>query len=300
LFRHACKIARGFTWPIVISRRMVSGRCSAVIGSCIVVNPQGWIVTAGHVLKECDKVANAGDQTHALRAEIAAIQEDTTIESSERVARIATVKAPKPDDTLSSSVWFGKDGVRMKEGYWMEAADLGLARLEPFDPAWVPHYPVFKDPKTDFEPGTSLCRLGFPFYSLEPTWDAGTGAFRLPPEAVPLPFFPVEGIFTRMADIRLPSGAKVPVVVPPYPLRLIETSSPGLRGQSGGPIFDTDGRIWGVQSATTSYSLDLNTNYPQYLNVGLGVSPITIFGFFDEFRINYHVSPPNLTGELYV
>jgi hypothetical protein len=41
-------------------------------------------------------------------------------------------------------------------------ARIGAARLEPFDPSWITQYPVFKDPSKDFEPGTNLCRMGFP------------------------------------------------------------------------------------------------------------------------------------------
>ena len=35
-----------------------------------------------------------------------------------------------------------------------------------------------------------------------------------------------------------------------------ELSTPGLRGQSGGPAFDTEGHVWGMQAATNH--LDLN------------------------------------------
>jgi len=39
-----------------------------------------------------------------------------------------------------------------------------------------------------------------------------------------------------------------------------EMSTPGLRGQSGGPVFDTDGVIWGMQSATRHLDLDFDVN----------------------------------------
>ena len=35
-----------------------------------------------------------------------------------------------------------------------------------------------------------------------------------------------------------------------------EISTPGLRGHSGGPVFDAEGRVWGMQSSTAH--LDLN------------------------------------------
>jgi hypothetical protein len=37
--------------------------------------------------------------------------------------------------------------------------------------------------------------------------------------------------------------------------KFIETSTPGLRGQSGGPLFDVDGKVWGIQSRTNHYDL---------------------------------------------
>ena len=40
--------------------------------------------------------------------------------------------------------------------------------LEGFNPEWIKEYPVFKDPDT-IRPGTSLCRIGFPF--MESTTD---------------------------------------------------------------------------------------------------------------------------------
>jgi S1-C subfamily serine protease len=76
---------------------------------------------------------------------------------------------------------------------------------------------------------------------------------------------------------------------PPYPLSYIETSTPGLRGQSGGPIFDTQGTIWGIQVKTSHYPLGFNQK-DQFLNAGLGVHPSTLFGLFNEAGIGFAVS----------
>lgn len=290
MFRVACARARNFTWPAVISHRTVNGRCSASVGSCVVVNPEGWIVTAGHILKECDKLAKAEQQTRAVQAQIHAIENDPNIDRAERRNRLRSVKSPKPTDTNNTAVWFGRDRVLVKEAYFLDNADIGTARLEPFDPAWVSQYPVFKDPSKNFEPGTSLCRMGFPFHGVVPIWDQANAAFQLPVGAVPLPLFPIEGIFTRTAEIVLAAGPGLPAVAHPFPLRMVETSSPGIPGQSGGPIFDTDGVVWAIQSSTTSFPLELNTPEKQYLNVGLGIHPDTIFGFLDDCKVKYQKS----------
>ena len=155
-------------------------------------------------------------------------------------------------------------------------------------------YPVFKDPSKGFEVGTSLCKLGFPFHSITPTWNPTTDMFELPPEAVPLPRFPIEGIFTRIVGV---PGAGASALN--YPLLLLETSSPGLKGQSGGPIFDAKGSIWAIQCITAHYQLGFSPPVPggakdqkehQFLNVGLGTHVETVLGLFQERGITFQVS----------
>jgi hypothetical protein len=83
----------------------------------------------------------------------------------------------------------------------------------------------------------------------------------------------------------------------PYPLRLFETSSPGLRGQSGGPIFDTKGVVWGIQSLTRHFPLGFEPTVPgkgvkehQFLNVGIGVHAVTIVGLLKKQGIECQLS----------
>ena len=39
-----------------------------------------------------------------------------------------------------------------------------------------------------------------------------------------------------------------------------ELSTPGLRGQSGGPVFDSEGKVWGTQSQTIHLDLDFDVD----------------------------------------
>jgi hypothetical protein len=110
---------------------------------------------------------------------------------------------------------------------WDEVADIGLGRLEPFNPSIVGNYPKLKRDTADLDdigPGTSLCRLGFLFVQLAPTWD-GT-QFVLPP--IPFTRFPIEGMFTRNLNIELVDPDGNPTALP-FPVKYVETSSPGLK-----------------------------------------------------------------------
>ena len=70
-------------------------------------------------------------------------------------------------------------------------------------------------------------------------------------------------------------------------------------GQSGGPIFDATGTVWGVQSHTSHLPLGFSPGVPggrphekehQFLNVGRGVHPATIVGVLKKSGIKHSVS----------
>jgi hypothetical protein len=81
----------------------------------------------------------------------------------------------------------------------------------------------------------------------------------------------------------------------------IEMSTPGLRGQSGGPLFDQDGIIYGMQFATGHLHLGFDmkdheiihegkktriSNHP-FLHVGLCVHADKIKQFLSEHKIRF-------------
>jgi hypothetical protein len=222
----------------------------------------------------------------AYSHELQAIENDPTLNHQERRRRRAMLKKPKSTDLDRWSVWGGQQLV-FDRMLGLDPVDLAVAKLASFDPSSVSQYPVFKDPEHGVEPGASLCRIGFPFHAIEPTYDEATQSFQLPEGSIPMPLFANEGILARMGEMIVLDEKTGDRVNTEFPLKLIETTSPGIRGQSGGPIFDTEGRVWGIQSHTVSYELDFDTKDRQYLNVGVGVHVATILGFLDKQGIKY-------------
>jgi hypothetical protein len=171
----------------------------------------------------------------------------------------------------------------------LEAADIAVARLASFDTSRIPIFPTFRKTSADFETGTSLCRMGFPFWDVKPQWNAAANSFNLT-QNMPLPLFANEGILARQFEMILTDPAGNPVPPLPYRIRGIETSNAGLLGQSGGPIFDQNGIVWGVQTSTVSYPLDLNTEDNQYYNVGVGCHSETVIGLLTQRGVKHQVS----------
>ncbi|MCQ2070262.1 MAG: serine protease, partial [archaeon] len=66
----------------------------------------------------------------------------------------------------------------------------------------------------------------------------------------------------------------------------VETTTPGMRGQSGGPIFDTAGRIYAMQSRTEHIPLGFEVGN-QFMNIGMGVHGGTIRQVLDARKVDY-------------
>lgn len=314
MFKDALEIASGFTLPVVLSRQQVDGRCTSSIGTAVVINEDGWIVTAGHIIRQWKLLNDQVGEFKAAAAEREAINAETGLERHELKRRLNRLPRFRADHTQRCSGWWGRDGTELADFAFLDlqdkrfgdVVDLGIGRLQPFDPGWIKTYPTFKDPSKNYEPGTSLCKLGFPFHSITPTWDDEKQAFVLPPGALPLPRFPIEGIFTRTLNVAVkhPNGAAIRAKGPDgteWPedaFKYVETSSPGLKGQSGGPIVDTKGTIWAIQAKTQHLHLGFSPEVPgrrgqvehQFLNVGLGVHVETIFRLFADMNISYKMS----------
>jgi hypothetical protein len=293
MFKKAYAIAANYTWPIVMPRQTVEGKCYCSIGSMVILNQQGWFLTAYHMISAWKKLIEEKIKTDEHEASEKAIK-DTMLKKSERKSRLAKLGKLQRDATRNYAGYWGREGLNLVECFYNKVVDLAVGRLEPFDSSWVTQYPIIKNPSIPFTPGVSLCKLGFPFHSIKPSYNESRHTFEMPPFSSPLPLFPIDGILTRMMELVLiPPDIELPL----YPVRFIETSSPGLRGQSGGPIFDTNGVVWGIQIRTRPFPLGFEPIVPgkgvkehQFLNVGIGVHAVTIVGLLKEQGIECQLS----------
>lgn len=294
MFQKACLLAQQFTRPIIISRKTVDGDCSATIGTFVVINKDGWFVTAHHILDELNKIMLETEQTQRIRLAYETIRDDSSLSRLDRKKAYKKLTKLSGDQVERNSAWWGQNELRLVEVMSVPEIDLAVGRLEPFDESRFANYPIFKDPTKGITPGKSLCKLGFPFHTVQPEWDDDNQRFNLPEGSLPLPLFPIEGIFTRIILIQVDKPTR-----PKIPLEYLETSSPGLRGQSGGPTFDDQGTIWAIQSRTAHYALGFSPKVPgsrngetehQFINVGLGIQSSALVALFDEIGLDYQVS----------
>ena len=252
MFVQAIEAAAQFTRAIhAISRNYGSTDIQAHAATLFFINAEGWACTCKHVAQQLE----AGK---ALRTKAKDFKKELS-------ARLGEAKKSKLLRELEKKYGYSKKSPFELHNRFMDCIDgnLGLkiikhskvdAALIKFDGYTrlkCDSFPVFPTDTSDLKQGKSLCRLGFPFpefenyaYDDESDTIGWTTAGR-----VAQPRFPIEGMVTR--HIQDPDGN----------VFAFEMSTPGLRGQSGGPAFDTEGKVWGMQFATAH--LDLNFDVEQ-------------------------------------
>lgn len=291
MFQDATEIARGFTDHVVISSLREAGNVTAEIAAFVVLNSDGWAITCAHVLSRYQDAERDKQSAASLRKVVDDINMDSSLTPARKQSLLK--KVPRPDRnwiTRLSYAW-GMSGATVGMVHLDPLADLALIELQGF-PVAARNYPVFGNPAHHVRPGASLCRLGYPFNVLTSSWDDVKASFTVTPGTFPMPLFPLEGMHTRTVVFQDPATGRQS--------SFLETSTPGLQGQSGGPIYDVAGTVWAIQSRTSSYQLGFSPVVTeggkkivehQFLNVGLGADVAEIVRFARDSGVAISVQP---------
>jgi hypothetical protein len=289
MFVRACEEAAKFTRPVVIAQRKLGGVVSTALGAFVALNADGWIVTAGHIFVPAKRFQEDQIKIGNYRRDIEAIDARGDIDAKRK--RSLKARVPHSNDWIEySTMWWGCDTAMIAESYVYPSADLAVCRLNNLDMRFVTAFPRFRRP-VNAKQGTSVVKIGYPFHEISAEWD--TAAYKFALHVGPFPLFPIEGIHTRYIDNGTsPEG---------FPVKFVESSSPGLRGQSGGPWLDADATVWAIQSSTQSYALGFTPEVMdgnrkikehQFLNVGIGVHLETLEAVFARHDISVDWADP--------
>lgn len=286
MFSTAYNIVKNFTRPVALSSRLANGTVRCGLATFVVVNKDGWIVTAAHILNDLALLQTHLAEKQEYERRRAAIAANATLSAKERKKQNSRLVF-NPEWITNQSFWWCADRAVAQDFQVDQQTDVAIAKLRSFDISGITTFPVFKKPDSDPPPACSLCRLGFPFVRITATFDEATGAFTLQNFTLP-PMFPNDGIHTRI------------MVAPDPPnnrnVKFIETSTPGLMGQSGGPLFDVKGEIWGIQTRTAFLELGFSPKKKegnreivehQFMNVGMASHVQHVVDLFRKHGVAY-------------
>jgi len=136
-------------------------------------------------------------------------------------------------------------------------ADLAIMKLKGFINKQYEGYAVFAKNSNELQPGLFLCRLGYPFPEFSNfIYNETDEKINWSSQPTRVVRFPIDGMVTR--HIASPDGK----------VSGVELSTPGLRGQSGGPLFDQQGLIYGMQSMTNHLHLGFDMKNQEIISGG--------------------------------
>ena len=249
MFVSGIETAARFTRPVHTIAR-VWGNAAVIPGAATLffVNADGWALTCKHVasqLKAADRLFARFDAFKTERDQL------PTGKKSQKQLRALERKHGYsngvPVEIYNRFVNCGEGPLQLDIHFHAEL-DVALLKFN-FTRLGPDTFAVFAKNGADLKQGKSLCRLGFPFPEFTNfEYDAAVDQIRWTNTGrTESPQFPIEGMVTR--HLGGPAG-----------LTGFELSTPGLKGQSGGPAFDTSGLVWGMQAATKHLDLDFDVD----------------------------------------
>ena len=275
MFKKAIKDSSNYTKELICGFKKYKGNDIDIsVSSMIQINEDGWFLTCKHVCENLKCSLDVINNKNNI---------DNILKESKRNKKILKENGIEDNYIVASDIVFPFEinGKIKIDIFTHESLDIGLIHINNIK-IRLDNYPVFK--KELPEVGTSVCKLGYAFNNGNPfSYDKENNKV-LKTNKITKTLFPYEGIVTRIINLDINNSF--------YEKALVETSTAGIKGQSGGPIFDEDNKIVAIQSMNVTMPLDTvgiynNERIPQFINLGLGVSSVEIIKFLDKYNVKY-------------
>lgn len=242
MFVESIKKVSLFTRPIyLITREYNSDIIAPGAATMFFVNELGIAITCKHVANMITQAEKVNNHYLKFKTERLSLPTPSNNKYKRKLRELERKYQYKKNITVQIKVNF-IDCVDKLDGFEILSHpnyDLAIIRFKGYKKLCYKNHAVFIKDEKLIQQGKYLCRLGYPFPEFSNyKYDSEKDDIMWTKEGkLKTPRFPIDGIITR----KLVNKGKVVG---------IEISTPGLRGQSGGPLFDTDGKVYGMQSNT--------------------------------------------------
>jgi len=267
MFSKAYKRALPYSLPFIYSHRIFGGGCDSQYGTLILINNEGWFITVKHIFSDINKYL------FRLESFRSKLQRGQPIDAND-ITHVSCHVGYKSLIYISAKTILHS------------SLDLAIGKIESFDKSLCSNYPFFRPKKNKLEFGMSLCTMGYCCQKHETHLELVNthndplkmNLSTVGPSGMHL--YPTPGIFSMEVNDE------------------IYISSPGIVGQSGGPIVDTLGNVCGIQIATGKQHLDLDPENPetednriiknQYYHLGIGIHYEAITDLLNLNKIKFN------------
>ncbi len=283
-----------FTRPIHTIIRMYGGLISPGSATLFFVNENGVAITCKHVAQHILDSDAVNLKYKSFKTEKDHLPQDNKFKG--KLIGLESKYAFKKESVIQIKNNFINcfPGITHFNMHLHPTLDLAIIEFKGQNQNLYSSYATFVRDPNKIKQGKSLCRLGYPFPEFnnfqynqatdDIEWTANGNQNS--------PRFPIDGIITRFGGDQTQVGT-------------IELSTPGLRGQSGGPLFDAQGLVYGMQSMTHHLHLGFDvkdlevvsdgkktnvSNYP-FLHVGHCIHVDRIKEFLKQQSVKFYEEP---------
>lgn len=292
MFEPAIEKILQYTRPLHTISRTYGGLILPGSSTFFFVNDSGVAITCKHVLNLIPAADTINQTFLKFKAERDKIPQDNKYRRNLQGLELKYKYTPEATVQLKNNFLNCFDKIEEITCHAHPTLDLAIMEFKGFNKVYYTSHARFIKDSSQIKQGKYLCRIGYPFPEFN--------NFRHNPDSDDIewtntgnpnsPSFPIDGIVTRFVADQQNNG-----------ITGIEMSTPGLRGQSGGPLFDTDGTVYGMQFATNHLHLGFDmkdkeiiadgrknkvSNYP-FLHVGICVHVDRIKDFLREHKISF-------------
>lgn len=292
MFTRAIEKVSGFTRPVHSILRTYGGKqLIPGSGTLFFINEEACAITCKHIINSIIDGDAINKRYQQFKAERNKIPKDSRYKKN--LQGLELKYHYEENTTIQMRTTF-LDCVDQMTGFSCEVHpeyDLGIIRFNGYTRTLYNRFATFLKEGNSIKQGNALCRLGFPFPEFTNyRYNEMTDDIEWTKEGlIASPIFPLDGMVTRfLGDAKGMHG--------------IELSTPGLRGQSGGPLFNTNGTVYGMQFSTKHLHLGFDmeekemlinnktkkvTDY-SFLHLGQCVHVNVIKNFLREKKVTFY------------
>ncbi len=259
MYQDAIEKVLQFTRPLHTITRTYGGMVLPGSSTYFFVNGNGVAITCKHVMDLIPAAENINRNYLNYKAERDRIPNDGKYKKSIQGLQLKYKYLPETTVQLKNNFLNSFDTISEITCHAHPTLDLAILEFKGFNKIFYNGHATFLKDSSTIKQGKSLGRIGFPFPEFN--------NFRHNPETDDIewtntgnpnsPSFPIDGIVTRFVASQ-----------PNSVITVSEMSSPGLRGQSVGRLFENEGKIYGLQFATNHLHLGFDMNNFEIINNG--------------------------------
>ena len=268
MFISAIERVAKFTRPVNSIIRTYGGK-QLIPGSSTIffVNDKGYAITCKHVMELLAGADNINNHFNNFKKERQQIANDGKYKTNLKGLELKYKYNAETLIQVKNNFVDCVDGMSGFSFHLHPTLDLAILKFNDYKTLHYQDCAKFLKDTAKIKQGKFLCRLGFPFPEFNNfTFNAANDDIEWTTEGINRsPQFPIEGMVTRfLAEQNGMYG--------------IELSTPGLRGQSGGPLFDEKGTVYGMQFSTKHLHLGFDIEEKEIM-VNNGIKKISDYSF---------------------